>query len=50
MQAFEALSEIRVNLNKTEMFAINADNIQHFAYILQSEFFIKYLGLPFHGS
>ncbi|XP_078150904.1 uncharacterized protein LOC144546233 [Carex rostrata] len=51
MKAFEALSGIKINLSKTEMYGINIDNLSHFAEIFQcstSQFPIRYLGLPLH--
>ena len=51
MQAFQAVSGIKTNLDKTEMYAINTTNLTTLADIFScktSTFPIKYLGLPLH--
>lgn len=51
MQAFEAVSEIRINLDKSEMYGINTNQLGSLANTFRcktASFPIKYLGLPLH--
>lgn len=51
MKAFEAFFGIRINLDKTEMYGINIDNLEDLAMTFQcktTQFPIKYLELPLH--
>lgn len=53
MQAFEAISGIKVNLEKTEMYAINTNHLDQLASVFKCKtatFPIKYLGLPLHDK
>lgn len=51
MKAFEAVSGIKINLDKTEMYRLSTNHLSELAYACRcstSSFPIKYLGLPLH--
>lgn len=53
MLAFEAVSGIKMNLQKTEMFTLNSDLGMHLSQVFRcniGHFPIKYLGLPLHKT